>query len=95
MEAVGLKRIAAGFQFTRARRIEADGERFEFRAGEVIQLFFSYRYPPERIRIILNRHGLDVCNQWTTRSEEEGVFLCRNSEGDPAGPAAGFTNEAD
>jgi uncharacterized SAM-dependent methyltransferase len=57
-----------------------DGERFDFRAGEVIRLFFSYRYTPERMRAILNRHGLDVCDQWKTRSEEEGVFLCRNSE---------------
>ncbi|MGA2240984.1 MAG: L-histidine N(alpha)-methyltransferase [Verrucomicrobiota bacterium] len=76
----GLKRIVADFHFTRARRIEVDGERFDFHAGEIIQLFFSYRYTPERVRTILNRHSLDVCDQWTTRSEEEGVFLCRNSE---------------
>jgi uncharacterized SAM-dependent methyltransferase len=77
----GLKRIVAGFHFTRARRIEVDGERFDFHAGEVIRLFFSYRYTPERVHAILNRHGLDVCDQWTTRSEEEGVFFCRNLEG--------------
>ena len=76
----GLKRIAAGFHFTRVRRIEMDGERFDFRAGEVVRLFFSYRYTPGRVRAMLNRHGLDICDQWTTRSEEEGVFLCRNSE---------------
>jgi len=74
-----LKRIVAGFHFTRARRIEVDGERFDFHAGEVIQLFFSYRYTPEHVRKVLARYGLEVCNQWLTRAEEEGVFLVRRS----------------
>ena len=71
----GLKRIVVGFRFTRARQIEVDGERFDFRAGETIRLFFSYRYTPERVRKVLARYGLEVCDQWTTKSEEEGVFL--------------------
>jgi uncharacterized SAM-dependent methyltransferase len=70
-----LKRIVAGFRFTRARRIEVDGERFDFHAGEIVRLFFSYRYTPERVRKVLARYGLDVCDQWTTKPEEEGVFL--------------------
>jgi uncharacterized SAM-dependent methyltransferase len=74
-----LKRIVAGFHFTRSRRIEVDGERFNFRAGETIQLFFSYRYTPERVRQVLACHGLEVCGQWITKSEEEGVFLVRRS----------------
>jgi len=73
----GLKRIVAGFHFTRAQRIEVDGERFDFAAGESIRLFFSYRYTPERVRKVLARYGLESCDQWTTKSEEEGVFLCR------------------
>jgi hypothetical protein len=73
----GLKRIVAGFHFTRSRRIEVDGETFNFHAGETIQLFFSYRYTPERVRKVLARYGLEVCDQWIARSEEEGVFLCR------------------
>jgi uncharacterized SAM-dependent methyltransferase len=77
----GLKRIVAGFHFTRVRWIEVDGERFDFHAGESIRLFFSYRYTPERVCKVLARFGLEVCDQWTTKSEEEGVFLCRNSEG--------------
>ncbi len=72
----GLKRIVAAFRFTRARRIAVDGEQFDFRAGETLQLFFSYRYTPERVHQVLARYGLEVCGQWTTRSEEEGVFLC-------------------
>jgi hypothetical protein len=86
----GLKRIVAGFHFTRARRIEVDGEWFNFRAGESIRLFFSYRYTPERVRAILNRYGLDVCNQWTTRSKEEGVFLCCKPANKPGGLCRGI-----
>jgi uncharacterized SAM-dependent methyltransferase len=71
----GLKRIVAGFHFTRARRVEVDGERFDFRAGETFRLFFSYRYMPERVRKVLARYGLEVGDQWTTKPEEEGVFL--------------------
>jgi uncharacterized SAM-dependent methyltransferase len=72
-----LKRIVARFYFIRARWIEIESERFQFRAGDSIRLFFSYRYTPERVRKILAAHKLDVCEQWVAKSEEEGVFLCR------------------
>jgi hypothetical protein len=74
----GLKRIVAGFHFTRRRRIAVEDETFDFHAGDAIQLFFSYRYTPEHVRKVLARFGLEVCNQWITSSEEEGVFLCRS-----------------
>jgi hypothetical protein len=77
----GLKRIVADFHFTRLRRVEIENKVFDFRAGESIRLFFSYRYTRERICKILARFGLEVCDQWIAKSEEEGVFLCRNSEG--------------
>jgi len=77
MKEVELKRIVADFYFTRSRRIEVDNEMFAFHAGETIRLFFSYRYTPERVRRVLGRYGLDVREQWITKSEEEGVFLCR------------------
>jgi uncharacterized SAM-dependent methyltransferase len=76
MEAFELKRIVAGFQFTRSRRIEVANEVFGFRAGDTIRLFFSHRYTPLLVRKLLSRHGLEVREQWTTKSEEEGVFLC-------------------
>jgi hypothetical protein len=77
-----LKRIAADFQFRRLCRIDIDGNRFEFRRGECIRLFFSYRYTPGRVRKVLDSHGLEVCEQWITKSEEEGVFLCAIRRGD-------------
>lgn len=75
--ASGLRRVAAHFYFTRPRRIEIEDESFEFAGGESIQLFFSYRYTPERIKKTLAEHGLEVCDSWQAASAEEGVFLCR------------------
>ena len=72
-----LKRVAARFHFSRARQIKVDGKGFKFRRGESIRLFFSYRYTPERVRKILARFRLEVCEQWIAESGEEGVFLCR------------------
>jgi hypothetical protein len=74
-----LKRIAATFHFTRARKFFAGGERFKFRRGETIRLFFSYRYTPPLAEKILSRHGLKILAQWLTKSGEEGVFLCRRA----------------
>jgi L-histidine Nalpha-methyltransferase len=76
----GLQRIGAWFVFQRARRIDVGEEPFDFRAGERIQLFFSYRYTPSLVASTLSRHGLKVDQQWITPSEEEGVFLCRTCD---------------
>ena len=73
----GLKRIVADFHFARPVRVKIESETFEFRAGESIQLFFSYRYTPPRVRKILSRYGLEVRKEWISNSGEEGVFLCR------------------
>ncbi|HUA39287.1 MAG TPA: L-histidine N(alpha)-methyltransferase [Candidatus Sulfopaludibacter sp.] len=77
----GLKRIVARFHFRRGHQIKIENKAFNFKAGDSIQVFFSYRYTPERVGKILARYGLEVCNQWVLKSEEEGVFLCRQSGG--------------
>jgi L-histidine Nalpha-methyltransferase len=74
---LGLKRVVARFHFCRRCRIAVEVKQFEFRAGEFIQLFYSYRYTPERVRDLLGRHGVNVLDQWITQPGEEGVFLCR------------------
>jgi len=76
-EISGLKRIVARFHFVRPRTVTVEDEQFEFRAGESIRLFFSYRYTLELVRKALGQHSLAVMEQWVTKSEEEGVFLCR------------------
>jgi L-histidine N-alpha-methyltransferase len=73
----GLKRVVANFKFKRACRIEIENNQFDFKPGEKIRLFFSYRYTPERVRKILAAHKLKVREQWIAESQEEGVFLCR------------------
>jgi uncharacterized SAM-dependent methyltransferase len=73
----GLKRIVANFHFRHACRVEIENEVFAFKRGEKIRLFFSYRYTPERVQKTLATYRLEVCEQWITESEEEGVLLCR------------------
>ena len=70
-----LKRIAAYFYFNHNRRIDVEGQPFEFYAGESIRLFFSYRHTPALVRTLLAEYGLSVLDHWITPSEEEGVFL--------------------
>ena len=71
-----LRRIVALFRFRKTRRVVVEGRTFSFLAGEGVRLFFSYRYTPELVRAELAKHGLLVCDQWITKSGEEGVFLC-------------------
>jgi L-histidine Nalpha-methyltransferase len=75
----GLKRIVAHFHFGRPRGIEVDGEVLDFRAGESICLFFSYRHTPDRLCRLLAEHGITAFDRWITKSEEEGVFICRRT----------------
>jgi L-histidine Nalpha-methyltransferase len=71
-----LKRIVAHFRLKRARQIKIDDERFAYRAGQTIRLFFSYRYTPDRVRALLSTQKFEVHGEWVAESGEEGVFLC-------------------
>jgi uncharacterized SAM-dependent methyltransferase len=84
-DTAGFKRIVARFHFSRDRVVMLDAERFEFRAGESVRLFFSCRYMPANLEPLLARHGFVVRSRWITRSAEEGVFLCRRDVTLPAG----------
>jgi uncharacterized SAM-dependent methyltransferase len=74
-EGSGLMRVVGRFQFNRASDITVDSERFEFRPGDSIRLFFSYRHTPALVRASLAREGLEVRREWITQSKEEGLFL--------------------
>ena len=80
-DAQALKRVAADFHFLRDRALTIYGEGIEFRAGESLRLFFSYRYTPEKIERLLSSNGLKIESQWITKSGEEGVFACRAGTG--------------
>jgi uncharacterized SAM-dependent methyltransferase len=73
----GLKRVAAHFHFLRSREIQLEGETFRFSPGDDIRLFFSYRHTADKVRSLLAPHGIEVREQWITKSEEEGVFWCQ------------------
>lgn len=75
-----LKRVAADFHFNRSSVIQFPEERFEFRAGEMIRLFFSYRHTPQLMADMLSGPGIAVVEQWIAQSGEEGVFLCRKTD---------------
>jgi L-histidine N-alpha-methyltransferase len=72
-----LLRMAAYFVFECARIISVSGERFEFKDGERIRLFYSYRYTPQRIEALLNQYQYRLARSWITKSQEEGIFLCQ------------------
>jgi uncharacterized SAM-dependent methyltransferase len=73
------KRFAAYFRFHTRRTVEVDEERFSFKPGDRIRLFFSYRHTPATVRDLARRYGLKVLDQWITASEEEGVFLLQRA----------------
>jgi uncharacterized SAM-dependent methyltransferase len=76
-DAGDFKRVVADFHFARERELNVLGERTEFRADEVIRLFFSYRYRPEMIAKLAGANGLKIAGQWISNPEEEGVFACQ------------------
>jgi L-histidine N-alpha-methyltransferase len=73
----GLKRVAAYFEFSRDRELSIEDQRFQLAARKTIRLFFSYRHTPELVRALLSERGIEVIDEWITKSKEEGVFLCR------------------
>jgi L-histidine Nalpha-methyltransferase len=73
----GLKRFVANFHFKRARQIAVEDRTFNFKRGDAIRLFFSYRYTPQHVEKILSKFNLKVSQSWIANSGEEGVFLVR------------------
>ena len=74
-----LRRVVAGFHFSRMREIVVHDQKFKFQRCDSIRLFFSYRYTPDHVNRQLARHGLNVQARWLAESGEEGVFLCRRA----------------
>lgn len=75
----GLKRFVANFYFKRNGQIEIENKIFNFKSGDKIRLFFSYRYTPTLVQQILSKYKLEISGRWIAKSNEEGVFLCRKS----------------
>jgi L-histidine N-alpha-methyltransferase len=71
----GVKRVAAYFHFLRPCAVRVEDQAFAFAVGDAIRLFFSCRHTPALVRQLLGGQGLQVLDQWITKSGEEGVFL--------------------
>jgi L-histidine N-alpha-methyltransferase len=78
---LGLARIEATFLLQRDREVVVGNETFQFRSGERIRLFFSYRHTPALVRSLLAPHGFVVEKEWLDARGEEGVFLVRRRAG--------------
>ena len=54
-------------------------ESFDFREGEVLEVFFSNRFTPAALPQVLDDAGFDVRQAWVLDSQEEGIYLCQRS----------------
>lgn len=77
--AAGYLRVVANFKFVNAREIRVGDVGFVFAPGETVRLFFSYRYQPKQIVEMLSEQGIEVVEQFATKSREEGVFVCKRA----------------
>jgi uncharacterized SAM-dependent methyltransferase len=77
--ASGFLRITAHFHFNEEAEIRYSNNHFRFQPGDAIRLFYSYRYTPYLLEKLLGSQGMQITNQWVTRSGEEGVFLCQKA----------------
>lgn len=71
------QRIAAYFTLKQDVSFKLEDRLIEWKNGERIKLFFSYRYTTPKIKEMLKSYGIDVLGYWEAASEEEGVYLCQ------------------
>jgi uncharacterized SAM-dependent methyltransferase len=54
-------------------------ESFDFREGDVLEVFFSNRFTPAALPQLLGNAGFAVKQEWLLDSQEEGIYLCQHS----------------
>ena len=72
-------RILADAHVLRDVKLALYEESFEFREGEVLEVFFSNRFTPAALPQVLGAAGLDARQTWLLDSQEEGIYLCGRS----------------
>ena len=72
-----LLRVVARFELKRDRTIQLDEEKFTFREGDTLRVFYSYRHTPGTIREWLGREGIEVADEMLSCEGQEGLFICR------------------
>ncbi len=72
-------RIQADAHVLRDVQLALYEESFDFREGEVLEVFFSNRFTPAALSRVLRDAGFDIRQTWVLDSQEEGIYLCRRS----------------
>lgn len=76
---LNLLRVVAWFEFAKERVIQLGDERFAFKPGERLRVFFSYRHTPKMVRDWLGGANIEVLAERVAHFGEEGVFVCRKT----------------
>ena len=72
-------RIQADAHVLRDVQLALYEESFNFREGEVLEVFFSNRFTPAALPQVLGDAGFNVRQTWVLDSQEEGIYLCQCS----------------
>ncbi|MDY7003424.1 MAG: L-histidine N(alpha)-methyltransferase [Cyanobacteriota bacterium] len=72
-----LKRVNANFELNNDVSLKLDDQLIEWKNGDKIGLFFSYRYTTTKLQEILSSYGINILNYWEAANQEEGVYLCQ------------------
>ncbi|MDY7003426.1 MAG: L-histidine N(alpha)-methyltransferase [Cyanobacteriota bacterium] len=72
-----LKRVNANFELNNDVSFKLDEQLIEWKNGDKIGLFFSYRYTTTKLQEILSSYGINILNYWEAANQEEGVYLCQ------------------
>lgn len=75
-----LKRVNACFELHNDVSFKLDEQLIEWKSGEKIGLFFSYRYTTAKLQEILGSYGINILNYWEAANQEEGVYLCQKGK---------------
>ncbi len=71
------KRIAAYFELENDVSFTLSNQLIEWKNGDKVRLFFSYRYTSSRIQEVLKNYAINVVAYWEGANQEEGVYLCQ------------------
>lgn len=63
-------------RFQEAVRLTVAGAPLAWEAGETLEVFFSQRFTPQVLPVIVADSGLALLQQWVLTSQEEGIYLC-------------------
>ncbi len=75
-----LKRVNACFELNNDVSFKLDDQLIQWKSGDKVGLFFSYRYTTAKLQEILSSYGINILNYWEATNQEEGVYLCQKSK---------------